>query len=216
MKKILSFVISIVILLTSTSVSFAHVVVTPSEVGVSQRQNFVVGVPTEGDNPTVSVRLIIPEGLKSVSPLVKPGWNIQIIKTGEGESERVSEIVWSGGNIPAEQRDEFVFRAQAPAEKTNLVWKAYQTYAGGDIVAWDTEPKVVEEYTKNNPVKDGAEHDHDAPKPYSQTIVINDLASEDTANQPVTNKDDSNAFILSVAAILLSAASIGMQFMKKK
>ncbi len=215
MKKILIFVISIIFLLTSTSVSFAHVVVTPSEVGVSQRQNFVVGVPTEGDSPTVSVRLVIPEGLKSVSPLVKPGWNIQIIKTGESESERVSEIVWSGGNIPAEQRDEFVFRAQAPAEKNNLIWKAYQTYANGDIVAWDKDPKVVEEYTKKNPVQDGVEHDHSAPKPYSQTIVINDLTIEET-NQSAVTKDDNNALILSIAAILLSGASLGMQFMKKK
>jgi hypothetical protein len=52
-------------------------------------------------------------------------------------SEEVKELIWMNGSIPVGQRDDFVFSAQAPADESTLVWKAYQTYADGTVVAWD-------------------------------------------------------------------------------
>ncbi len=73
---------------------FAHVTVKPSEVTVASYQTFTVGVPVEKDIPTVSVKVLLPAGLESVTPYVKNGWKISATGT---------EIVWTGGSIPAGQ-----------------------------------------------------------------------------------------------------------------
>lgn len=212
-KKILVTVLTVATgILFSAGNVLAHVVVKPGEVGVGARTNFVVSVPTEEEVPTVSVRLIVPEGVKSVRPNAKSGWNIELKKEGEGDSERVTEIIWSGGRIPAELRDEFIFSAQAPAQEGSINWKAYQTYADGDIVAWDTDPQAVAEYAKNNPPKPGVEHDHTAPKPFSVTKVINDLAPQTPTE---TKKAIDTTSVLATFAIFLSGLSLVLQFRKK-
>ena len=48
----------------------------------------------------IDVRLIVPDNLESVSPNVKPGWKIDVKKTGEGDNAKVTEIAWTGGSIP--------------------------------------------------------------------------------------------------------------------
>jgi uncharacterized protein YcnI len=204
-------------LLTNIS---AHVVVKPNQVGVGERTNFVVTVPTEEDIPTTQVRLVIPDGVQSVRPNVKSGWKIELKKSGKDEEVKVTEIIWSGGNIPAEQRDEFVFSAQAPAQEGNVVWKAYQTYGDGTVVAWDIDPKAVEDYSKNNNTAD-TEDDHDAPRPYSQTKVVNDLAASNTisaTNQEliVENKKTRRAVLFSAIAIVLAGASLWLQLSKRQ
>lgn len=213
MKKIISIVLSLTLLFFVTAPqTFAHVVVKPAEVGVGVRQNFVMSVPTEEETPTTQLRLIIPEGLKSVRPNVKPGWTIQLIKSGEGENIRISEIIWSGGSIPAEQRDEFIFSAQVPAEATAINWKAYQTYADGQVVVWDNDPKTVEEYTKNIPPKEG-EHDENAPKSFSVTKVVNDLAG--SSNTSVKQQTGDWSLKLSILAVALSGIALGIALRKK-
>lgn len=210
--------------------ALAHVTVKPAEVGVGERLNFAVSVPTEEDNPTVGVRLVIPQGLKSVRPNAKPGWNIEIKKAGESmkgsvlntgqpapDPETVTEIVWSGGSIPADMRDEFVFSAQVPAEETELIWKAYQTYSDGDIVAWENDSKTIEEYTKANP--NAGEDDHGAPEPYSVTKVINDLKKEAKSEDHLKVEDKMSGnnmpMILSGLAVVLSGLSLGIALRKK-
>lgn len=54
----------------------AHVIVNPKSVGIGSVQTFTVSVPTEKDNPTVGLRLLIPRSVADVTPLVKPGWTI--------------------------------------------------------------------------------------------------------------------------------------------
>lgn len=214
LKKIIILQSVCAMFLVNASAAFAHVTVKPGDVGVGARTNFVVSVPTEGDAPTTQVRLLIPESLKSVRPNVKPGWNIQLVKSGEGEDARVSEIVWSEGSIPAEQRDEFVFNAQAPANETTLQWKAYQTYANGEVVAWDQDPAVVEEYTKKNPPVEGM-HDENAPNPFSVTKVVNDLTTE-SIDMQMPSSDNSVPLLVSVIALAASALSLWIAMQKKK
>lgn len=213
-KNIIGVLVAIAGLFLSVTPALAHVSVKPGEVGVGERLNFVVSVPTEEADPTTMVRLVVPEGVTSVRPNAKVGWNIQIKKTGEGEEARVSEIIWSGGRIPAEQRDEFVFSAMAPAEATTIVWKAYQTYGDGDVVAWENSPEVIAEYTKNNPPKEGGMggDDHNAPRPYSTTKVVNDLKATPAPVSGAQKTGNTVAYI----ALALSAISLGMQFSKKQ
>jgi uncharacterized protein YcnI len=219
-KNIIVFLSVSLIALSSAPPIFAHVTVKPSEVNIAQRTNFSVSVPTEEDNPTIAVKLIIPDGVQSVRPNVKPGWKIELKKTGQGEDVKVSEIIWTGGNIPVDQKDEFIFSAQAPANGTTIVWKAYQTYSDGDIVAWENDPKVVEEYTKNNPAKEGDDN-HDAPRSYSTTKVVDDLSKSTTAPQANTNQNEESTQTtqgawMSYSALALSAAALALTLQNKK
>lgn len=220
-KIIISLVFVAIFALGSVTQASAHVVVKPGEVGVGAYTNFIVSVPTEEDVPTVQVRLVIPEGIKSVRPNVKPGWSIELKKVTNGDIERVSEVIWSGGNIPVDQRDEFVFSAQTPAEESTLVWKAYQTYGDGDVVAWENSKDTIDAFEKNNPQKEGEEDNHDAPRPYSETKVVNDLAVDSAKGDTMmTNhevKEDSKSFdpALVISVIALGAA-IGSFWMQKK
>lgn len=156
-------------------VALAHVTVKPAEAPVAKYTNFSVGVPVEKDVPTIGIRLVIPVGLTAVSPNVKPGWTIATQKTGNGMHDQVTEISWTGGTIPAGQRDEFLFTAKTPADATTVTWKAYQTYADGTIVSWDRD----------------AESDEENIGPASKTNIINDLnAKTDNHNDDQDRKKD--------------------------
>lgn len=167
--------------------AFAHVVVKPDTVGVSAFQTFTTGVPNEKDNPTTQIRLVIPDGLKEVSPTVKPGWKIDEKKDGDN----VTEITWSGGQIPVGQRDDFTFSAQAPDKETTLAWKAYQTYSDGTVVSWDQTP-------------DPNKKDDDSLTPYSQTKVVNDL----TAASNTSGKTDRTPLYVSLLALVVAIVAL--------
>jgi len=123
-------------LIFSVHVSFAHVVVSPSTASGGSYQTFSVGVPSERDATTVGLRLVIPEGVESIRPNMKPGWKIDMKKTTVSDKELVTEIVWTGGQVPSGFRDDFIFSAKTPSGGT-VIWKAYQTYSNGSIVSWD-------------------------------------------------------------------------------
>jgi uncharacterized protein YcnI len=162
----------------------AHAVVHPSQVGVGSFQTFDLGIPVEKAMPTTAIKLVIPDGLQYVSPNVKPGWKINVVKSGTGMDAVVTEINWTGGSIPAGQRDDFIFSAKVPSQAGTLPWKAYQTYSDGSVVSWDKTPP--------------------ADTPYSQTAIVNDLAA------PIdhTAQKANWALGLSIATLLLGAACI--------
>ena len=186
-------------LLLTVSSAFAHVTVKPDSVGIGSRQAFSMGVPNEKNNPTVKLRLVVPEGLESVTPNVKPGWTINVKKTGEGDAVSVTEIEWSGGSIPEGQRDDFVFNAKAPSSETKLLWKAYQTYQDGSEVSWDQE-SVSDSHAEENSDKG----------PASVTKVIDDLQTdtglvESTFNGDLTDYAAWVALAFSIAAIAITS-----------
>lgn len=209
---------------------FAHAVVKPAEVGVGKYQTFTLGVPNEKISPTNSIRLLVPDGLKSVTPNVKPGWKVEVKKQATGKkvtSEngvetdelKAIEVVWTGGSIPAGQRDDFIFSAQAPAEKTTLAWKVYQGSEDGNVVSWDKDPEVVAaenkamaEQMKKDP---GMDMSHIQNGPYSQTKVTDDGAvapatahANGTPAVAASSKTGSLALVLSIVAVVLSLASL--------
>ncbi len=172
----------------------AHVVVKPNTIGIGSTETFKVNVPTEKDIPTVGLRLLIPSGVTSVVPLVKPGWTISLKKDGD----TVTEIDWSNGTIPPEQKDEFSFSAKVPAKETTLIWKAYQEYADGSIVEWTHAP------SKNE--------DDDANPPYSTTKVMNDLGSA----PPIAPTTDPSLRVISYSALGIGIVALGMSLAKRK
>lgn len=204
-KIIQSIFIVATLIATTTSSAYAHVSVKPAEVKVGQYQNFTVSVPTEKNLPTTAVRLLIPEGLESVRPNVKPGWKIEIKKSDQNDDAKVTELLWTAGSIPADQRDEFVFSAKVPTSESTLQWKAYQTYQDGSIVAWDLDPTAKDE--------------SDATGPYSQTQVINDLANatnQPQSTQPTQLKSDQTSEWIAYLALVLGAAALALQLRKSR
>ena len=203
-KTVVSVALTGVFLMSAAFVS-AHVTVKPNQVGSAAFQTFTTGVPNEKDVPTVALRLVIPSGLQYVTPNVKPGWTIEVKKSGEGEALVVTEIIWTGGSIPAGQRDEFLFSAQVPAEETTLQWKAYQTYSDGEVVAWDQAPSQ--------------DHDDHDVKPYSETKIVNDLALAEGSHSETEKPASTDASLptaLSVVALALSGGALFLSSRKKK
>ena len=69
-------------------------------------------------SPTLRVRIRIPEGFVGVKPMPKPGWTLETVRAPYGKTyeaahasltEGVREISWSGGRLPGDWYDEFVF-----------------------------------------------------------------------------------------------------------
>jgi uncharacterized protein YcnI len=183
-------VIASVIVATAPGVAFAHVTVTPSEALTGSYETFTTSVPNEKHIPVTEVRLIIPETIESVTPTVKPGWQIQTKKS----NDKVTEITWTGGTIDAERRDEFTFSAHLPSVAGDITWKAYQTYQDGSVVSWD-QPQT--------------DHGHDSESedrgPSSKTAV------KDEADTPVSSRDTSVTiapYIVSIIALVLSVFAL--------
>ncbi len=227
MMQIKKIVIGLVVLSSSlwlsTAPVFAHAVVKPSQAGIGSFTDFSLGVPSEKDVATTSVKLMIPEGLNFVSPIVKPGWKIEVKSAPDpskldddgNPAKVVSEIGWTGGSIPAGQKDFFMFSAQVPAKETELVWRVIQTYADGSTVTWNlgpNDPQPKDSVGKSDFSKSG---------PYSKTIVVNDLKSAQPSGQAMVvsaaSSSQSNLpLVLSGLAVLLSVIALGLQFRQPK
>lgn len=188
-KSIVLGVVAAVLVLANPGMAFAHVVVSPKEALTGAYQTFTTSVPNEKDIPVTAIRLVIPDAVDSVTPTVKPGWEIQTKKSGD----KVTEITWTGGSIGPELRDEFTFSAHMPAKAGDIHWKAYQTYQDGSVVAWDQKP-----------VEEDGHHGGDENKgPYSTTTVSNDEAAEAHDDSP-----DIAPYAISIVALAMSVFAL--------
>lgn len=113
----------------------------------------VVRVPhgCEG-SATTSVSVKIPEGVIGVKPMPKPGWTLETRKAhyeksyryfhGAMVSDGVVEVRWSGGKLPDEHYDEFVFQSflsdELEADKA-LYFPVEQACEAGRV-AWNQIP----------------------------------------------------------------------------
>ncbi|TGQ45999.1 MULTISPECIES: YcnI family protein [unclassified Mesorhizobium] len=124
MKKYLLAAGTLVVL--GTSGAFAHVTLETQEAAVGSTYKAVLRVPHGCDGKaTTAVRVQIPEGVISVKPMPKPGWTLQVKKGkyeksyqlyGQAVASGVKEVDWSGGSLPDEFYDEFVFRGTLAAD----------------------------------------------------------------------------------------------------
>lgn len=100
--------------------AFAHVTLEVQEAKIGSTYKAVVRVPHGcGTEATNIVRVQIPEGFFAVKPMPHAGWTLETVtgayegsydNHGTAVTEGVKEIVWSGGDLPNEFYDEFVFR----------------------------------------------------------------------------------------------------------
>lgn len=104
--------------------AFAHAVLRPAEAPADSYFKATIGVGhgCEG-TPTLRVRVRIPEGVSSVKPMPKAGWDLAIKREplpqpvadshGRRITERVAEVMWSG-KLLDENFDEFVMQVRLP------------------------------------------------------------------------------------------------------
>src|ERR1700689_15182 len=103
------------------STADAHVTLETGQAAVGAAYKAVLRVPHGCDgSPTTALRGRIPEGVIDVKPMPKPGWTLNIVRGKYAKTyslyraqvgEGVTEIDWTGGNLPDEEYDEFVFMA---------------------------------------------------------------------------------------------------------
>ncbi|QFP77042.1 DUF1775 domain-containing protein [Deinococcus sp. AJ005] len=108
-----------------------------SESAAGKSETYRLNVPVEKELATTQVRLVIPAGVGISRFQVTPGFARTVTKNADG---LVTEVVWKG-DIASMEYARFFFQAVNPAQPGELVWKVYQTYADGSVVAWDdTQP----------------------------------------------------------------------------
>lgn len=122
-------------------------------------------VPNERDDAaTTKLQIELPaeHPLRSVSVRPVPGWEVATEKTklpepveadGGTITEAITKITWTGGKIEPGQFQEFdVSLGPLPTGVDQMMFKAAQTYEGGEVVDWD-QPTPA----------NGAEPEHPAP-----------------------------------------------------
>ncbi|GAA2609174.1 YcnI family protein [Actinomadura fulvescens] len=150
--------LALVSVLGLATAASAHVTVNPREAEQGAYAKVAFRVPNERDDASttkVQVDLPMDHPLASVSVRPVPGWTIKVEKAklktplkahGAELTEAVSRITWSGGKIEPGQFQEFdVSMGQLPTDTDRLVFKAEQTYSGGEVVKWDQETKDGQE-----------------------------------------------------------------------
>ena len=115
-----------------SSAAYGHVRVQPAESKVGAHQTYTVRVPTEGNVPTSSVELEVPDAVSVISI----AGQAQTKKTGN----RIVSIVWTTKILPGES-EELVFEALNPASVQDITWKAHQHFADGTSADWVDIPK---------------------------------------------------------------------------
>jgi uncharacterized protein YcnI len=115
-------VVSLLLALAPASPALAHVTLAVPTATPGTSYKAVLRVPHGCDGAaTTGIRVQIPEGYIAVKPMPKPGWTIAI-KTGtyaqtyqlfgSAVTSGVTEIDWTGGNLPDAYYDEFVMSGQ--------------------------------------------------------------------------------------------------------
>ncbi|MEJ0011911.1 MAG: YcnI family protein [Bauldia sp.] len=104
----------------------AHITLEKQQAAVGGSYKAVFRVPHGcGGSPTVAIRIKIPDGVISVKPQPKPGWKVATVKAayakpyklyGDTLTEGVTEVDFTGGNLPDEFYDEFVVSTYVTAD----------------------------------------------------------------------------------------------------
>jgi periplasmic copper chaperone A len=159
MKSLIAAVIAV---LVTPAAASAHVTVNPREAPAGSFTVLNVRVPNERDNKgTVKVDLRLPDGFYFLSYKKVPGWKVKLAREkldapvdigGFSVSEQFTRIVWKGnpkkgGIIRPDQFEEFPISVRVPdgTPGDQLVFPAFQTYRGGERVAWTGGPDADEQ-----------------------------------------------------------------------
>jgi uncharacterized protein YcnI len=137
--------------------AIAHPSFQAREAKVGAPYRAVISIPHGCDgSATVRVRVVIPEGVIGVKPMLKPGWTITTVRGqyarrypyyhGQTLTEGVKEVIWSG-RLPDDYFDDFVFSAflfdTLPGGQ-KLYFPTYQECEKGEV-QWTQVPRPGED-----------------------------------------------------------------------
>lgn len=156
------------ILLATAIPAAAHVSVNPKEAPQGEYAKLAFRVPNERNLSTTKLEVAFPEKQPFASVSVRPvaGWKAQVtkaklatpVKAHDREiTEAVSRITWTADSpATAIQSGEFqefeVSAGPMPEDADQVVFKALQTYANGEVVRWIEEQTGSEEPEHPAPV----------------------------------------------------------------
>ena len=125
------------LLLAATSAS-AHVTLaeTSAKAGSYYVATFRVSHGCDG-SPTTALRIEIPASVAFAHPQPKPGWTLAM----DHDDDRVTAIIWKGGDLPSDEFDEFSVMLKLPKDAGSLVFPATQTCEKG-VEQWNEVPKA--------------------------------------------------------------------------
>lgn len=188
-------------ILTFATAAQAHVNVYPKETTTGAYEKYTVRVPVEKDVNTTKVKLEFPANVKvsTVQPI--PGWSYEFEKDKDG---RNTALVWTAteGGIKAHEFTEFAFVGANPKEAGTLSWKAYQTYADGEVVEWTGAPDSKTPASLTT-IKEGAGEAGHEP---GQAAATAPAAEQGAA--AATGSSNTLPIVLSGLALLLSIVSL--------
>lgn len=206
-------VAGVAVLLASALPAWAHVTVSPSVATAGGYGTFAFKVPNERpDAKTIRVEVVFPENAQLTSASLRPvpGWTATVAtrqlpnaasagSDDEAADKAVTGIVWEGGAIkPGEFQLFEVSLGPLPTTPGQLVFKALQTYSGGEVVRWIDIPEAG------------------APRPEHPAPVIDVKPADVQANAPAaatpnptpTPTDDGVARLLGWAGLALGALAL--------
>jgi uncharacterized protein YcnI len=130
----------------------AHVTLEQRTATAGSSYKAVLRVPHGCDGKAmIRMRVRIPEGVVNVKPQPKPGWTVAAVKEklakpltlehGRQLTETIREVSWSGGNLPDDNYDEFVFRAELPDKPGITLYFPVVQECDGGVNRWIEIPE---------------------------------------------------------------------------
>ena len=200
-KLPISAVLGVLLMFGAAGAAHAHVIVQPAEVPQGSFQVFTMRVPTEKESATVEVRLAIPDGVTISRFEPKPDWTYEIERNADG---KIVSVTWKaeGPGLSATEFGEFRMQGRVANDATELVWKAYQTYADGEVVEWIGAPDADRpaSVTRVTPAAGTSASDHDA----GATVTTAGSGQAATARDPLTLGLSAAALALAALALLVA------------
>jgi periplasmic copper chaperone A len=190
--------------------ALAHVTPTPDSAPAGSAAVVTFHVPNEEAKANVTqVDMQIPTAHPIAQLLVRPipGWHISVrtvtlakpVVTDDGRfTQAVTEVIWSGGQIPPGQFQDFAISADPlPQGVSTLAFKTIQTYSNGDVVRWIDLPQPGQ-----------PPPDHPAPLLKLTTATATSVASAETSAATAGPGPDNTARYLAAAGLVIALLAL--------
>jgi uncharacterized protein YcnI len=231
--RLLSLLTLLAALLAVAAPALAHVTVHSETAAAGAYTKLTFRVPHGCDGaPTTTVRVQMPDGVRGVRPQVHPGWELSTVEGelaepyeshGETVTRGVTEVVWSGGDLPDAYMDEFGVSLQiAPdAQGETLHFPVIQECANGAEAAWIEVPEGPDAEEPEHPAPAlevtgpapgegehaGGEGEHAGGAEASGSPVADDTLGD---AQPAAATSGGGSDALSIAALVVGVAGLGV------
>ncbi|MEK4458581.1 YcnI family copper-binding membrane protein [Paenibacillus sp. FSL R10-2748] len=213
----------------------AHVTVNPSISQPNAWETYTLKVPVEKNIPTTKVALKIPKEVvfKQYEPV--PDWKVATEKDSSG---KVTTVTWTTekDGIQAGQYQRFSFVAQNADQNTAAAWDAFQYYSDGSIVEWTGDEgsnnphsitEITAEATSATPAADSGHDSAGTAAGHASTDTTKDSSSPapasnnaveaaPAASAPASSTAQTTALVLSIIAVVLGAAAVGITLKRRK